>query len=72
MTYPELTYGPITKEEAEPLWETIYQSLHRHAQPGWNEHVGYEQFRAVKSKNKILNLRFLVNKVGKLLSNLGI
>ena len=54
MTYPELTYGPITKEEAEPLWETIYQSLHRHAQPGWNEHVGYEQFRAVKSKNKIL------------------
>ena len=54
MTYPELTYGPITKEEAEPLWDTIYQSLHRHAQPGWNEHVGYEQFRAVKSKNKIL------------------
>ena len=54
MTYPELTYGPITKEEAESLWETIYQSLHRHAQPGWNEHVGYEQFRAVRLKNKIL------------------
>jgi len=54
MPHTELTYGPIKKDEAESLWKIIYQSLHRHAQPGWNEHVGYERFRAVRSKNKIL------------------
>ena len=54
MVHTELTYGPIRKDETESLWKIIYQSLHRHAQPGWNEHVGYERFRAVRSKNKIL------------------
>ena len=54
MVQSKLTYGPIEKDEAESLWEIIYQSLHRHAQPGWNEHVGHESFRAVKSESKIL------------------
>ena len=54
MAHTELTYGPIKKDEADSLWKIIYQSLHRHAQPGWNEHVGHERFRAVRSKNKIL------------------
>tara|TARA_Y100000590_G_scaffold90059_1_gene101477 strand:+ start:3276 stop:4439 length:1164 start_codon:yes stop_codon:yes gene_type:complete len=54
MVQSKLTYGPIEKDEAESLWEIIYQSLHRHAQPGWNEHVGHERFRAVKSESKIL------------------
>ena len=43
------------EKEAEELWEIIYQSLHRHAQSGWNEHVGYERFRAVKKKEKFLS-----------------
>ena len=54
MVQAKLTYGPIEKDEAESLWEIIYQSLHRHAQPGWNAHVGHERFRAVKSESKIL------------------
>tara|TARA_Y100000996_G_scaffold414724_1_gene406532 strand:- start:8422 stop:9585 length:1164 start_codon:yes stop_codon:yes gene_type:complete len=54
MDKDQLTYAPIEKKESEELWEIIYQSLHRHAQPGWNEHIGYERFRAVKRKEKIL------------------
>ncbi|MEE3346082.1 MAG: GNAT family N-acetyltransferase, partial [Chloroflexota bacterium] len=54
MIQSKLTYGPIAKDEAKTLWSIIYQSLHRHAQPGWNEHVGYERFRAVRSTSKIL------------------
>ena len=54
MSKDQLIYGSIEEKEAEELWEIIYQSLHRHAQSGWNEHVGYERFRAVKKKEKIL------------------
>ena len=54
MDEPQLKYSPIEKNESQELWEIIYQALHRHAQPGWNEHVGYQRFRAVKLRNKIL------------------
>ena len=49
-----LTYGEIKDTEAEPLWEIISQSLHRHMQSGWNEHLGYNRFRAVRSCNSLL------------------
>ena len=54
MPTPELTYTNITANEAPGLWETISQALHRSIQPGWNEHVGHERFRAVRMGSEIV------------------
>ena len=51
---PNLTYSKITESEAELTWSIIEQALHRNIQPGWNEHVGFENFRAIRSDGEIL------------------
>lgn len=51
---PNLTYSKITESEAELTWAIIEQALHRNIQPGWNEHVGFENFRAIRSDGEIL------------------
>ena len=48
-----LEYGPIQSDEAQPLWTLIGQALHRAMQPGWAEHVGAENFRAIRQNGKL-------------------
>ena len=48
-----LEYGPIQPDEAQPLWTLIDQALHRAMQPGWAEHVGAENFRAIRQNGKL-------------------
>ena len=48
-----LEYGPIQPDEAQPLWTLIDQALHRAMQPGWAEHVGAENFRAIRQNGRL-------------------
>jgi predicted acetyltransferase len=48
-----LEYGTIQPEEAKPLWGMIDQALHRSMQPGWAEHIGAENFRAIRQNGKL-------------------
>ncbi len=51
---PNLTYSKISEAEAELTWSIIEQALHRQSQAGWNQSVGFENFRAIKSDGEIL------------------
>lgn len=48
-----LEYGPVQDDEVQPLWNMIDQALHRAMQPGWAEHVGQENFRAIRQNGKL-------------------
>ncbi|MDP6451781.1 MAG: GNAT family N-acetyltransferase [SAR202 cluster bacterium] len=48
-----MEYGPVQPEETQPLWKMIDQALHRSMQPGWAEHVGQENFRAMRVNGKL-------------------
>jgi predicted acetyltransferase len=54
MTEPtSLEYGTIQPEDAKPLWGMIDQALHRSMQTGWAEHVGAENFRAIRQNGRL-------------------
>ncbi|MCH8309281.1 MAG: GNAT family N-acetyltransferase [Chloroflexi bacterium] len=48
-----LEYGPVQDDEVQPLWNMIDQALHRAMQPGWAEHVGQENFRAIRQNGRL-------------------